>query len=93
MSAVPESLIIRAAVDDDLPSILLLLDQLTDAMEAPVVAVPDKVADHVRHFLQTAGHGVFLAEQTGYVVGLISVQVRQTLLEPDRPDLHGDRPC
>ena len=83
MSALPESLTIRAANEDDLPSILVLLDQLTDAMEAPIVAVPERVADHVRHFLQTAGHGVFLAEHASNVVGLISVQVRQTLLEPE----------
>ncbi|UCG32502.1 MAG: GNAT family N-acetyltransferase, partial [Phycisphaerales bacterium] len=82
MTAERESPAIRPARAEDCPSILSLLGQLTDAMEAPVAALPERVASNIQRFMQAPDHAVFVAERRGDVLGLISINIRHTLLNP-----------
>jgi GNAT superfamily N-acetyltransferase len=77
-----ESPAIRAARAEDFPSILSLLGQLSDAMETPVAALPERVAANIQRFMQAPDHAVFVAERRGGVLGLISLNIRHTLLNP-----------
>ena len=82
MTAEKESPAIRPARAEDFPSILSLLGQLTDAMEAPVAALPERVAYNIQRFMQSPDHAVLVAERRGDVLGLISLNIRRTLLNP-----------
>jgi GNAT superfamily N-acetyltransferase len=77
-----ESPAVRAARAEDLAPILSLLSQLSDAMETPVEALPERVASNIQRFMQGPDHAVFVAERRGDVLGLISVDIRHTLLNP-----------
>ena len=82
MTAEKESPVIRPARTEDFPSILSLLGQLSEAMETPVAAIPESVAANIQRFMQSPDHALFVAERRGDVLGLISLNVRHTLLNP-----------
>ena len=82
MSAAADSLVIRPATEADLPALLTLRDQLNQAMEVTIEAQPEQVTDHLRHFLNAPDADLFVAQRGDRVVGLISLNVRRTLLQP-----------
>ena len=82
MSAAHDSLAVRPATPADLPALMSLLGQLTDVMEAPVQSLPERVAENIRRFSETPNGLLLVAERNAQIVGLVSLNLRRTLLHP-----------